>query len=128
MANTQNHSDEELDSEHKMLNEGKTGGEDRKSFQVDESLISCGVGPCKPNCAQKFATIQIFTANVFIINLIYIAFYAYLLGVMRTIEKRFGFQSVKTGGIISTADITTTCLVIFVGYIGDRATNPEYSA
>ena len=36
MENTQaNHED----SEYKMLNEAQVGGEDRKSFQVDESLI-----------------------------------------------------------------------------------------
>ena len=43
---------------------------------------------------------------------------------MRIIEKCFGFQSVKTGAIFSTTDITQTCLFIFVGYIGDRAHRP----
>ena len=113
---------DEKDAENNLL--GKVNN-DRKSFQLDNSLVACGVGPCKPSCVQRLATIHAFTVNVFVINLIYTAEFAYLLGVIRTIEKRFELQSVQTGALLSTVDITTTCLVIFVGYLGDRAHKPR---
>ena len=110
------------DAENNLL--GKVN-DDSKSFQLDNSLVACGVGPCKPSWVQRLATIKAFTANVFIMIILYTAEFGYLLGVLRTIEKRFGFQSVKTGAVISAVDTTTTCLVIFVGYIGDRAHKPR---
>ncbi len=120
---TMDKTEKEEDAQKKFLHEGQK--EDRESFQVDTPLTACGLGPCRPRFLQKCASIQAFTANVFIIVVIYIASYAYLLGVMRTIEKRFGFSSVRTGVIVTVADTMTTCTTIFVGYIGDRSHKPR---
>ena len=116
---------EELDAENNLLDDLKGERQDRKSFQVDSSLTSCGVGLCKPGFVQRCADIKAFTANVCLINFLYIASFAYLVGVLRTIEKRFGLSSVKSGSLMSAVDITTTCLTIFVGYVGDRAHKPR---
>ena len=108
-----------------MLNETETGEEERKAYEVDKSLIACGIGQCKPKFARRLASVKAFTANVFFMQLVSIASTTYFVATYRTIEKRFGLRTVQTGIIRSASDIATTCLVIFVGYIADRAHKPR---
>ena len=86
---------DEKDAENNLL--GKVR-DDRKSFQLDSSLVACGVGPCKPSWVQRFATIKAFTANVFILILLYTAAFGYMLGVLRTIEKTIWIPVSKDWG------------------------------
>ncbi len=117
----------EEDKRIKEINSNLLEDEDRNGHTSPDPLssVACGVGACKPMCLRKLASIRLYTANVFIILLLYVASYAYLLGVLRTIEKRFGFSSLKAGTIVSATDITTTCLVVFVSYLADRVHRPR---
>ncbi len=52
--------------------------------------------------------------------------FRYGIGVIRTVEKRFGLRSAKTGLVMSLNDIVETVLVIIVGYIGRKTHKPRY--
>ena len=86
----------------------------------------CGYGNCKPKAMQRCANIKAYTANLSVILLFHIGFYSYFIGVMRTMEKRFGFRSSETGFLNSINDIIQTSIVLFVGYIGGKAHKPRF--
>ena len=58
--------------------------------------------------------------------ILHFVFFSYSLGVMRTVEKRFGLPSYKTGLVMSASDIVQTVLVLVVGYLGRKTHKPRY--
>ena len=49
----------------------------------------------------------------------------YTNGVIRTIERRFSLSSSKTGFLNSCNDVFQICLVIFIGYFGQKYNKPR---
>ena len=88
-------------------------------------LCRCGIGKCQPKLLEKCANIKFYTANFFLLSLVYLAYWSYLSGVMRTIEKRFALSAVKSGTILTLADSITTALVLFMGYVGSNMNKPR---
>ena len=49
----------------------------------------------------------------------------YNYGIVRTLERRFGFSSYQTGFLNSCNDIVHLAVVIFVGYFGQKGNKPH---
>ena len=69
--------------------------------------------------------INIFIANIFFLNLARTALRAYLGGTIRTIERRFGFDSTSSGVILGLMDVMHIVLVLFLGYFGRTSHKPR---
>ncbi|XP_066268897.1 solute carrier organic anion transporter family member 3A1-like isoform X2 [Branchiostoma lanceolatum] len=89
-------------------------------IKVEDEEIQCGVGPCKPRWAARLANSKVFVASWCIAIFSNILISAYLLGILTSLEKRFGLQSKDLGTIASAADIGSTLTVLFVTYYGGR--------
>ncbi|XP_071477935.1 solute carrier organic anion transporter family member 4A1-like [Diadema antillarum] len=85
----------------------------------------CGWYKWRPNCVQCCNNIVGYTffLSVFVIaqgmtvnGLVYV--------VITTLERRFGFPSVKSGLISSSYDFTVMVIIIFVTYFGEKAHKP----
>ena len=71
-----------------------------------------------------------FGVRWFVVNLSILYFYQigmliYLFGVIRTMERRFGFHSKKSGFILSADDVVQISVVTFIGYFGRRGHKPR---
>ena len=73
--------------------------------QAEPFIEKQNKGPCDKN--EEFAEknvdlrgVKLFTANFSVLILLYVAAFSYSYGVMRMVEKKFGFSSLKTGKII----------------------------
>lgn len=75
------------------------------------------------NCFQRYA-LQLFVANFSLLQLAQMTSTVYWVGVIRTIEKRFGLSSTQSNFVMSVNDIVHICLVIFVGYFGRKGHKP----
>ncbi|XP_019637089.1 PREDICTED: solute carrier organic anion transporter family member 3A1-like [Branchiostoma belcheri] len=86
----------------------------------DDEEILCGIGPCKPRWAARLANSKMFVVSWCIAIFSNILISAYLLGILTSLEKRFGLQSKDLGMIASAADIGSTVTVLFVTYYGGK--------
>jgi organic anion transporter 5A len=84
----------------------------------------CGLGPCHPKCIQPLANIKLFTASLALLVAFYGAQSTYVVSVLTTIEKAFGFPSSKSGFITSTNDIGFLITVVPVSYMASKAHKP----
>ncbi|XP_064619555.1 uncharacterized protein LOC135482995 [Lineus longissimus] len=87
-------------------------------------VTTCGLGPCQPKCMRPLANIKLFTASLAILVAFYGALATYVVSVLTTIEKAFGFPSSKSGFITSTNDIGFLITVIPVSYMASKAHKP----
>ena len=66
-----------------------------------------------------------FVANLAALYFFQFAMIVYLFGVIRTMERRFGLDSRKSGVILSADDVVQICVVTFIGHFGKRASKPR---
>ncbi|XP_035660192.1 solute carrier organic anion transporter family member 3A1-like [Branchiostoma floridae] len=78
----------------------------------DDEEILCGIGPCKPRWAARLANSKVFAVFWCITIFSNILVGAYLIGILTSLEKRFGLQSKDLGTIASAADIGSTLTVL----------------
>ena len=81
-----------------------------------------------PNKSQSFLmkyAIELFVFNYSLLQYFQMTAAVYWIGVVRTIEKRFGLSSTQTNFVMSINDIVHICIVIFVGYFGRRGHKPR---
>ena len=69
--------------------------------------------------------IRCFVANLALLYFFQFAMIVYLFGVIRTMERRFGLDSRKSGVILSADDVVQICVVTFIGHFGKRASKPR---
>ena len=69
--------------------------------------------------------IRVFVAAICVLVFMQMICHVYYVGVVRTLERRFGLQSKQTGFINSCNDIVTVFVVILVGYFGGRSHQPR---
>ena len=79
------------------------------------------------SCFSRYA-LQFFVANFSLLQLFQMTMSVYWIGIVRTVEKRFGLSSTQTNFVMSINDIVHICLVIFVGYFGRKAHKPKILA
>ena len=69
--------------------------------------------------------IRCFVANLALLYFFQFAMIVYLFGVIRTMERRFGLDSRKSGVILSADDVVQISVVTFIGHFGKRASKPR---
>ena len=69
--------------------------------------------------------VRLFTLNLSLIIIFTLSAGVYTIGVIRTIERRFGLSSKQTGLIASMNDVSHILVVVFIGYIGRKAHKPK---
>ena len=69
--------------------------------------------------------VRCFVANLAALYFFQFAMIVYLFGVIRTMERRFGLDSRKSGVILSADDVVQICVVTFIGHFGKRASKPR---
>ena len=69
--------------------------------------------------------IRCFVANLALLYFFQFGMIVYLFGVIRTMERRFGLDSRKSGVILSADDVVQICVVTFIGHFGKRASKPR---
>lgn len=67
----------------------------------------------------------LFMFNVCAVAMGHVVLSVYTNGVIRTLERRFGLSSSKSGLLSSCNDIIHICLVIFIGYFGQKYNKPR---
>ena len=75
---------------------------------------------------ERFSDIRLYLVNYCFLLLFYMSQNIYNIGVIRTIERKYGLRSAQSGFIMSTNDISHIMVVIFVGYFGKKAHKPRY--
>jgi len=93
---------------------------------VNEDHLKCGWGCCKPKCCSRFANMKFFTVVYIAQIILFIMAGTYFFASLRTIEKRFGFNSKQTGILASVGDIVQTCFLIFIGYFARKSHKPRF--
>lgn len=66
-----------------------------------------------------------FTINKFVLLMVLViavqgTYLGYVVGMLTTLEKRFGFSSEKSGWLLSLYDIGHTAAILLIGYIGSH--------
>lgn len=69
--------------------------------------------------------LHLFVFSYSVLSFIFLTGMGYSLGMLRTMEKRFGLPSTTTGTIGSVNDVVHISLVVFVGYIGRKGHKPR---
>eukprot|EP00057_Strongylocentrotus_purpuratus_P019729 XP_011674203.1 PREDICTED: solute carrier organic anion transporter family member 4A1 [Strongylocentrotus purpuratus] len=91
----------------------------------DDDNPECGWFRWRPNCLQccnnivgytLFLSIFVIAQGMTVNGLVYV--------VITTLERRFGFTSVRSGFISSSYDFTVMVIIIFVTYFGEKAHKP----
>ena len=72
--------------------------------------------------------LRVFVANFSLLQLFQMAFVVYYIAVVRTIERRYGLTSTRTGVIMAVNDVIHISVVIFIGYLGRKGHKPIYIA
>ena len=72
--------------------------------------------------------LRVFVLNFSLLQLFQMTYAVYYIAVVRTIERRYGLTSTRTGVIMSVNDIIHISVVIFVGYLGRKGHKPIFIA
>jgi len=88
--------------------------------QAAMESADAGRGRSRSRC-----TVPLFTFTVSCVVLFWMMGYAYITGVIRTLERRFGLSSAQSGLVLSSNDIMHVSVVMFVGYFGLRGNKPR---
>lgn len=67
-----------------------------------------------------------FVANISVLFLFCFSQNIYTAGVVRTLERRFGLSSRKSGLMLSMGDVAHISVVTFIGYFGRRTHKPRF--
>jgi len=94
----------------------------------DIADTECRVGQCRlPSCAQKMATVRVFTAMCCTLAALTGALTAgYVNSVITTIEKRFEIGSSYSGLIAASVEIGGVMSAIVVSYLGSQRHIPNW--
>ncbi|XP_014667308.1 PREDICTED: solute carrier organic anion transporter family member 3A1-like [Priapulus caudatus] len=87
----------------------------------------CGL-VCRPRWARHLASLQLFMLTYSVVWLAHGGFYAYLVGSITTIERRFRFPSRQIGVLISINEFFHVALVVFASYFGGKGHKPRVLA
>ena len=75
---------------------------------------------------ERFSDMRLYLVNYCFLILCYMSLNVYNVGVIRTIERKYGFHSAQSGFIMSMNDISHIMVVIFVGYFGKKTHKPRF--
>ncbi|XP_023221334.1 solute carrier organic anion transporter family member 4C1-like, partial [Centruroides sculpturatus] len=98
------------------------------TVREDENVTKCGFGNWKPDWLQRFANPKTFLAIFCIVGICQAAYFAYVAGILSTIEKRYAFESKITGVILIADNISPLITSIIIGYYGGNANRPRWIA
>ncbi|XP_067138901.1 solute carrier organic anion transporter family member 74D-like [Centruroides vittatus] len=92
----------------------------------DKSNLQCGFGKWRPKWLQRFAKPSAFLISFSLLGIVQGAYYAYLIGVISTIEKRYSFNSKATGLILTMDNVTPILTSTIIGYYGRNINRPKW--
>ncbi|GFT65170.1 solute carrier organic anion transporter family member 4A1 [Nephila pilipes] len=98
-----------------------------KDFDEDADT-KCGIGSWTPNWMQRGANTKLFLFFYSMAGLTQGAHFTYLVGCMSTLEKRFAYDSKKSGLIMISDEIAPIILGALIGYFGGIAHRPRLLA
>ena len=82
--------------------------------------------PCfTSSLRRRLAKIESFVAVMSMYILFFVSTEMYLMAVITTIEKRFGFNSYQSGMLFSAKEITYFCTVTFVSHFAKKSHRPR---
>lgn len=93
----------------------------------DDDDTKCGIF-CYPRWMRRLASLKLFMLTYSIVWLAQGGFYAYLVGAITTIERRFQFSSKQIGLLISINEFFHISLVVFASYFGGKSHKPRVLA
>lgn len=94
----------------------------------DENDPKCGCGKWQPIWLQRFVNPNAFLVIFSLLGIIQGAYFAYLIGVLSTLEKRYSFQSKATGLILIADNISPILTSTLIGYYARNANRPKWIA
>ncbi|CAL1277915.1 unnamed protein product [Larinioides sclopetarius] len=94
---------------------------------VDPDTL-CGIGSFKPQWLQPWATPRVFLFLYSLLGVISGTYYAYRVGAISTLEKRFSFNSRISGTIMMVDEVTPVFMGALIGYFGGMAHRPRMFA
>ncbi|XP_015911102.1 solute carrier organic anion transporter family member 74D isoform X1 [Parasteatoda tepidariorum] len=101
----------------------------KKNLQDDaEEDTKCGLGDWKPQWLQKLATPKLFLFFYSMAGLAQGAQFTYLVGCMSTLEKRYAYDSKKSGLVMISDEFPPILLGALIGYFGGLAHRPRLLA
>lgn len=108
--------------------ECKPESDDCLNSDESDDETKCGFGNWKPDWMQKYATPVWYMIISNILGILQGAFGMYFVGVMSTIEKRFGFSSKLTGLIIIADNFSPIIFSSITGYYASHVHRPRLIA
>ncbi|GIY31412.1 solute carrier organic anion transporter family member 4A1 [Caerostris extrusa] len=102
--------------------------EEQDVVRKNEEDYMCGIGRFKPKWMQKFADPKVYLIIFCTVGVLEGAYFTYFVGVLTTLEKRFGFESQLSGIIFIADNISATLISFLVGYYGQKWHKPRIIA
>lgn len=94
----------------------------------DDADTKCGFGSWTPDWLQKGANTKLFLFFYSMAGLAQGAQFTYLIGCMSTLEKRFAYDSKRSGIVMISDEIAPILLGALIGYFGGVAHRPRLLA
>ncbi|GFY10791.1 solute carrier organic anion transporter family member 2B1 [Trichonephila clavipes] len=110
------------------LSEKSEKNQNFKSDEDEDADTKCGIGSWTPKWMQKGANTKLFLFFYSMAGLSQGAHFTYLVGCMSTLEKRFAYDSKKSGLIMISDEIAPIILGALIGYFGGIAHRPRLLA
>ncbi|XP_055947690.1 solute carrier organic anion transporter family member 74D-like isoform X2 [Argiope bruennichi] len=111
--------------EHNFTAVPSTDSEYEESKEIE---YKCGIGKFKPKWMQRFADPKVYLVIFCTVGVLEGAYFTYFVGVLTTLEKRFGFESQLSGVIFIADNISATLISFIVGYYGQKWHKPRVIA
>ncbi|KAF8796526.1 Solute carrier organic anion transporter like protein [Argiope bruennichi] len=94
------------------------------NYEADPDTL-CGIGSFKPQWLQPWATPRVFLFLYSLLGVISGTYYAYRVGSISTLEKRFSFNSRISGTIMMVDEVTPVFMGALIGYFGGMSHRPR---
>ena len=109
-----------------MKNGKQSGNDAHRAIDEDDDDqdFRCGMGPCKPDCAQSCANIKIFTMWLSIIYVFGSMNFTYYTAVITQIERVYGISSTVSGFIKNIDNIGFMSSVLIFSHFCRYANKP----
>lgn len=117
-------SPERLSQSTAALTEPKPGKDLQCAEEEDEETL-CGIGVWTPKWLQRAADPKLFMLFYSLSGLVQGALFTYFVGCVSTMEKRFAYDTKKSGLIMIADELAPIMLGLFIGYFGGRAHRPR---
>ncbi|GBL94481.1 Solute carrier organic anion transporter family member 4A1 [Araneus ventricosus] len=108
--------------EHNFTAVPSTDSEHEESMEIE---YKCGIGKFKPKWMQRFVDPKVYLVIFCTVGVLEGAYFTYFVGVLTTLEKRFGFESQLSGVIFIADNISAAFLSFIVGYYGQHWHKPR---